>query len=176
MTTFTREQIYQALFGYISPLLAPGAVAGPPDGGNAAGTGLPASPGMPTSDRPFNMVSREVIEVQRVPPLLQPVLFMDEAMEDYTRDGNGLYHRRWTVYFHVGCTSSRGTAASTILNPLLDILEDAIPPLDDNLLDLGDLLDTAQFAGLSIKNLGNNAIDSGQRQAVAYVPFEIVFG
>lgn len=164
-----RETIYQALFGMVTPLLAPGATLGGPVDGQA--------PGTPTSAKPFNVVSREVIEVQRVPPLLQPVLFMDEAMEDYVRDGRGLLHHRWTVYFHVGCTSTPGTAASTILNPLIDTLEAALTPdaFAGSPLGLGNLIEHAQLSGLSIKNLGNNSTEPDYRQAVAYVPFEIVF-
>lgn len=169
----TREQIYGALFNKVVPLRAPGAVNGPPDG--QAGSGATAAPGTPSSTQPFNLVSREVIEVQRVPPGLQPVLFMDEAMEDYMFDGAGLLHNKWTVYFHVGCTSVRGTAAATILNPLLDTLQQTLAPGDGNVLGFGDTIESAQFVGLSVKNLGNNFADPDARQAVAYVPFQIVF-
>lgn len=171
----TRETIYTALFGLVSPLRAPGAVNGSPDG--VAANGVQAAPGTPTSQKPFNMVSREVIEVQRVPPGLQPVLFMDEAMEDYFFDGNGLLHKKWTVYFHVGCTTVKGTAAATVLNPLMDTLEAALEP-DTQVHPLGlgqDTIESAQLSGLSVKNLGNNFSDPDVRQAVAYVPFQIVF-
>jgi hypothetical protein len=169
----TREQIYGAVFSMVTPLRAPGAVDGPPDG--QMGNGVTAAPGTPTAQKPFNLVSREVIEVQRVPPLLQPVLFMDEAMEEYIFSGRELIAYRWTIYFHVGCTSHRGTAAATILNPLIDTLIAAFPATDGNILNLGDVIDSAQFKGLSVKNLGNNFPDPDARQAVAYVPFEIVF-
>lgn len=171
----TREQIYLALFGLVTPLRAAGAVDGSPDG--ELSNGVQAAPGTPTSDRPFNMVSREVIEVQRVPPGLQPVLFMDEAMEDYFFDGNGLLHLRWTVYFHVGCTTHKGIAAATVLNPLLDLLEVTLDPdAHPHPLGLGqDKIESAQISGLSVKNLGNNFSDPLVRQAVAYVPFQIVF-
>lgn len=169
----SREDVYGALFGMLTPLRAPGAVDGPPDG--ELGLGVQAAPGDPTAGQPFNLVSREVIEVQRVPPGLQPVLFMDEAMEDYAFDGNGLLHLKWTVYFHVGCTTTRGTAAATVLNPLIDLLQKTLPPMDGNVLGMGDQIESAQFAGLSVKNLGNNNSDPNVRQAVAYVPFEITF-
>lgn len=171
--TATREQIYGALFNLLLPLRAPGAINGPPDGD--PGTGVIATPGNPTASRPFNLVSREVIEVQRVPPGLQPVLFMDEAMEDYMFDGRGLQHDRWTVYFHVGCTSVRGTPAATILNPLIDLLQITLEPGDGNILGFGDFIESAQFSGLSVKNLGDNFSDPNARQAVAYVPFQLVF-
>lgn len=170
----TRESIYGTLFAAVEALRAPGAIDGPPDGQPNV-LGVSAVPGTPTPSQPFNLVSREVIEVQNVPPLLQPVLFMDEAIEEYTRDGNGLYHKRVTVYFHVGCTSMRGTASATILNPLIETLEALLSPLNGDVLGFGDLVDTAQFAGLSPKNLGNNGTEPDHRQAVAYVPFEIVF-
>lgn len=170
----SRESVYLALFELVTPLRAPGAVDGPADG-NLNASGTTAAPGSPTADCPFNLVSREVIEVQRVQPYLQPVLFMDEALEDYVHDGAGLYHRRWTVYFHVGCVSARGTAAASILNPLLDVLETALAPRDGNALGLGDVVTMAQLTGLSVKNLGNNSLAPDQRQAVAYVPFRIDF-
>lgn len=169
----TREHIYGALFDIVATLRAPGATNGAPDGDPASG--VAAAPGTPTAQRPFNLVTREVIEAQRVPPGLQPVLFMDDAMEDYVSDGNDLLHNRWTIYFHVGCTSVKGTAASTVLNPLIDLLQQTLAPGDGNALGLGDVLATAQFTGLSVKNLGNNFSDPNARQAVAYVPFEIIF-
>jgi uncharacterized protein YejL (UPF0352 family) len=170
-----RETIYEAVFALVLPLLAPGVTAGPPDG-KPDSSGNEAAPGAPSPAHPFNLISREVIEVQRVPPLLQPVLFMDEAMEDYVDDGGGLYHRRWTVYFHVGCVTARGTAAATVLNPLIDALEAALVPTDSNLLALGDIVSNAQVSGLSVKNLGNNSVSPDTRQAVAYVPFQLNFG
>jgi len=162
-----RETIYTALFAMVTPLLAPGALLGGPCKDQI--------PGAPTSAQPFNCISRETIEVQRVPPALQPVLFMDEAMEDYVRDGSGLFHKRWTIYFHVGCTSQTGAPASAVLNPILDLVELTLGAADGDALGLGDLLESAQLSGLSIKNLGNNSTDPQSRQAVAYVPFEIVF-
>jgi hypothetical protein len=169
----SREQIYGALFNLVTPLRAPEAIDGPPDG--EQGSGIVATPGSPTDLQPFNLVSREVIEVQRVPPLLQPVLFMDEAMEEYVLDGHNLLSNKWTVYFHIGCTSQRGTAAATILNPLIDLLQETLAPGDGNCLGLGDVVANAQFTGLSVKNLGNNFLDSDFRQAVAYIPFQIIF-
>jgi hypothetical protein len=169
----SREDVYAALFGLLTPLRAPGAVDGSPDG--ELGSGVQAAPGDPLETQPFNLVSREVIEVQRVPPGLQPVLFMDEAMEDYVFDGNGLLHVKWTVYFHVGCTTMRGTAAATVLNPLIDMLQNTLLPMDGNILGFGDMIESAQFAGMSVKNLGNNFSDPNVRQAVAYIPFQITF-
>lgn len=176
MTQPTRETVYQAAFAKILPLLAPGAVAGPPTGETS--NGVTAAPGSPTADAPFNLISREVIEVQRVPPGLQPVLFMDEAIEEYVGRGPGLVFSKWTIYFHVGCTSQPGTAAATVLNPLLDKLQSALAPAawqDAQDLGLGAVIERAQFSGLAIKNLGDNSTDPSQRQAVAYVPFEIIF-
>jgi hypothetical protein len=168
-----RETVYEALLAKVMPLLAPGAVAGSPDG-EANSQGVTAAPGVPTAQQPFNLISREVIEVQRVPPELQPVLFMDEAMEEYRSSGVGLVRNVWTVYFHVGCTSPKGTAAATILNPLLDTLTSALAPTDGDLLGLGDFINEAQLVGLSVKNLGNNNLSPDVRQAVAYVPFQLI--
>jgi len=170
-----RETIYLALFALVTPLRAPGAVDGRPDGNGDAKAGTP------TADKPFNLVSRKVIEVQRVPPSLQPVLFMDEAFEEFIREGTGLVKRKWTVYFHVGATAQIGTASQTILNPLLDTLEAAVTPTDpDDSHKLGlegpnNIIESAQFNGLAIKNLGGNSTDPNCGQAVCYVPYEIIF-
>lgn len=168
--TVPREHLYNdALFmAFLAPLLAPGATLGGPIGGQL--------PGTPTLSRPFNIVSRETIEVQRVPPMLQPVLFMDEAIEEYVNNGSGLISIKATVYIHIGCTSQPGTPAASILNPLLDVVMHALAPdVYPEGLGLGDLVDTAQFSGLSVKNLGQNSTDPTYRQAVAYVPFELIF-
>lgn len=162
-----RETLYSTIFNYVAPLLAPGAVLGGP---------VPnQNPGVPTTAQPFNIISRETIEVQRVPPLLQPVLFMDEAIEEYVTSGTGLVSMKATIYFHVGITSAPGTAAPTLLNPLLDLLMNTMVVAGQHNLGLGDLIERAQFAGVSVKNLGQNSTDPSYRQAVAYVPFEIVY-
>lgn len=161
-----RESIYQAIFALVTPLLAPGATPASP--------GADATPGTPTVDRPFNLVSREVIEVQRVPPLLQPVLFVDEAIEENVDSGQGLTKGKWTVYFHIGCTSTKGTAASTILNPLIDMVEAQFAvPVAEDVLTLGGLVDKVELKGISIKNMGNNNTKPDFRQAVCYLPIEI---
>ena len=163
-----RESIYLPLFAMVETLLAPGAVPASP--------GVDAVPGVPTAQQPFNLVSREVIEVQRVPPLLQPVLFMDEVMEEYVNDGNGLYYHRWTVFFHVGCAGPKGTAMATIMNPLIDAVETLLSAnIEDNLLQLGDVITSAQFQGASPKDLANNSTQPQYRQAAAYMPFQILF-
>jgi len=163
-----RESIYVPLFNMLNTLLAPGAVPASP--------GVDAIPGAPTSTKPFNLVSREVIEIQRVPPLLQPVLFMDEVMEQYVQAGDGLYYHRWTVFFHVGCCGGKGVAMSTILNPLIDVVENLfLSAIEGNLIGLGDTLARAQFFGVSPKDLANNSTKPEYRQAGAYMPFEIIF-
>lgn len=165
----TREDLYNgALFTrYLAPLLAPGATLGGPIAGQ--------TPGVPTLARPFNIVSRETIEVQRIAPLLQPVLFMDEAIEEFGDRGAGLTLVKATVYFHIGCTSTPGTPAASILNPLLDTLVNTLRDGAALQLGLGDLVERAQFSGISVKNLGQNSTDPNARQAAAYVPFEIIF-
>lgn len=164
-----RETLYGAtLFTkFLAPLLAPGATLGGPVDSQL--------PGVPTLLQPFNTVSRETIEVQRVPPLLQPVLFMDEAVEEYSDKGPSLTLVKATVYFHIGVTSLPGTAAASILNPLIDVLNAALTSDAAYNLGLGDLIERAQFSGVSVKNLGQNSTDPLARQAVAYVPFEIFF-
>lgn len=168
-----RETIYQALFALVTPLLAPGAVDGPPDGNpNSAGT--KAAPGTPSANHPFNLISREVIEVQRVPPNLQPVLFMDEAFEENVNSGDGLTKGKWTIYLHIGCCSQKGTASSTILNPLIDVVEPCFDvPVGEDKLTLGGLVESVELKGIAIKNLGNNSTKPDFRQAVCYLPIEI---
>jgi len=165
-----RETLYDTTIfqGYLVPLLAPGATVGGPIAAQ--------KPGVPTPTQPFNIVSRETIEVQRVPPLLQPVLFMDEAVEDYVTDGKGLVHLRFTIYFHVGVCSAPGTPAASLLNPLLDTLNNALSTDEAMATNFGldDAIEYAQFAGVSVKNMGQNSSDPKYRQAAAYVPFEIV--
>lgn len=168
MFVIEREVLYGTLFNnFLAPLLAPGAALGGPV--------IDQLPGVPTPTQPFNIVSRETIEVQRVPPLLQPVLFMDEAVEEYMDRGTGLTFAKVTVYFHIGVTSMPGTPAASLLNPLLDTLNNILSQAATYNLSLGDLIERAQFTGVSVKNLGQNSMDPMARQAVAYVPFEIFF-
>ena len=133
---------------------------------------------------PFKTISRETVEVQRIPPSQQPVLFLDEALEDFITGGVGLTSHKATIYFHVGCTSQKGTPAATILNPLLDALEAAFAngaadeAINALLVQQGyssDDIERVQFAGLAVKDLGQNSTDPEYRQAVAYVPFEIIY-
>lgn len=152
----SREAVYTALFALVQKLQSSG--------------------GEPTPTQPFMTVSREVIEVQNVAPGDQPVLFMDEAFEDYGDSGVALVPRKWTVYFHVGCTTEKGCAASTVLNPLIDAVEAALQPsMGDEMqnLGLGDFIQNVQLKGMAIKNLGNNSPDPMKRQAVCYLPVEI---
>lgn len=162
-----RETAYSALFGYASPLLAPGATIGGP---------IPnQQPGTPTLAQPFNIVSRETIEVQRVPPALQPVLFMDEAIEEFIARNDQLTSVKSTVYFHIGVTSTPGTPAATLLNPLIDLVVNTLggPDLAD--FKMNGLVRRAQWSGIAVKNLGQNSTDPSHRQAVAYLPFELVW-
>lgn len=164
-----REALYTALYSLVTPLLAPGATEGGPTDDQSAGN--------PTASQPFNCISREVIEVQRVPPGLQPVLFMDEAFEDNIDGGIGLVGRKFTVYFHIGCTTQRGSPASTILNPLIDAVEQALQPTGGSErqdLGLGDFTISCQLKGMAIKNLGNNSLEPDTRQAVCYLPVEVM--
>lgn len=163
-----REIVYQALYALVTPLLAQGAALGGPCEDQ--------QPGTPTATQPFSCISREVIEVQRVPPSLQPVLFMDEAFEENTEGGYGLVGRKWTVYFHIGCTTAKGEPASATLNPLIDAVEAALQPEageEAQFLGLRDLIQNVQLSGMAFKNLGNNSTDPEARQAVCYLPVVI---
>lgn len=163
---FSREAIYQAMFALVTPLLAPGATPAAP--------GVDPQPGSPTAQQPFNLVSREVTEVQRVDPGLQPVLFMDEAFEENDNSGKGLTKGKWTVYFHIGCTSAKGSPASAILNPLIDAVEAVFAvPVGEDALTLSGLVESVELKGIGIKNLGNNSTSPDVRQAVFYLPVEI---
>jgi hypothetical protein len=173
----TREQIYGALFALLTPLLAPGAEDGAPDG--EAGMNGSARPGTPTAEQPFNLVSREVIEVQRVPPALQPVLFMYEMDEDFGDSGDGLTPLTFVVILIFGVTSPKGTPGQTLLNPLIDRVVDALQPPggeDDQRLPDADgnpLVEWVRIKGKAGKNHGNNATDPDFRQASYYLPLEI---
>lgn len=163
-----RETVYRALYALVTPLLAPGASLGGPCDNQ--------QPGTRTATQPFSCISREVIEVQRVPPSLQPVLFMDEAFEDAESGGYGLVGRKWTVYFHIGCTVPKGTPTSLVLNPLIDAVESAMQPEmgeEAQFLGLRDLIQNVQLSGMAFKNLGNNSTDPEARQAVCYLPVVI---
>jgi len=173
----TREQIYQALFALLTPLLAPGAEDGTPDG--EQGQNGAARPGTPTADRPFNLVSREVIEVQRVPPALQPALFLYEMDEEFGDSGPGLTPLSFTVVLIFGVTTPKGTPGQTLLNPLIDRVLDALQPAggeDEQHLPDGDgnpLVEWVRVKGKAGKNHGNNATDPEYRQASYYLPLEI---
>jgi len=173
----TREQIYQALFALLTPLLAPGAEDGTPDG--EQGQNGAARPGTPTADRPFNLVSREVIEVQRVPPALQPVLFLYEMDEEFGDSGPGLTPLSFVVVLIFGVTAPKGTPGQTLLNPLIDRVLDALQPAggeDEQQLPDADgnpLVEWVRVKGKAGKNHGNNATDPDCRQASYYLPLEI---
>jgi hypothetical protein len=166
--TIARETVYSVLFELLTPLLAPGATPSSP--------GNDAQPGTPTADQPFNLVSREVIEVNRVPPGLQPVLFMDEVLEEEGDDGQGLPYEKWNLLLHVGVTSSKGTPAAPLLNPLIDLVLAAIGPAggdDIQALGLAEV-DSVRVMGAIVKNLGQNSTSADCRQAVAYIPIQIL--
>jgi hypothetical protein len=173
----TREQIYGALFALLTPLLAPGAEDGYPDG--EQGQNGVAKPGTPTAEQPFNLISREVIEVQRVPPALQPVLFMYEMDEDFGDSGPGLTLLTFTVVLIFGATSQKGTPGQAVLNPLIDCVLAALEPANgDDLQQLMDddgnpLVEWVRVKGKAGKNHGNNSTDPDVRQASYYLPLEI---
>jgi hypothetical protein len=174
MSTPTREQVYSALFALVSPLLAPGAVGGPPDGG-ADENGVPASPGTPSAGQPFNLVSREVIEPQRVPVGLQPCLMQYEFNEENVFSGRAMVKKVWTVVFIIAATHARGTPGATVLNPLIDLVESLfVPPVGEDVLTLGLAgIDNVQLTGTGGKDHGDNSTKTETRQAVYYLPVEI---
>lgn len=150
-----RETVYQALFALLTPLKESDAE---PYG-------------------PFKTVSRETVEVQNVPPGEQPVLFMDEVMEEAEEPGQGLPIETWSVLLHVGVCSEKGTSAASLLNPLVDAVLTAVRPSPpDDIQDLGlpESIDRVRVKGAIIKNLGQNSKKAGARQAVAYVPVQII--
>lgn len=155
MTMATRAEVYDALFALVEPL------------------GPKGAPGQ----RIFKTVSQETIEVQNVDPGEQPVLFMDQAFEENVYQGADLKYRLWTVYFHIGCCTAKGTAASTVLNPLIEAVEAALRstvPDEEQQLGLGDKVTAVRCKGVGMKDLGQNSTDADKRQAVYYLPVEIV--
>jgi len=144
----TREQIYQALFALVAPLSK-------------------------SRNGPFATVTREIIECQRVPPLQQPVLMQDEAYEDREWTGN-LPKDVWTVYFHIAATSKKGTAGSTVLNPLIDaVIAALVPPSGDDDQTLGGLVKYVRVKGRAAKDSGDNSTSPDYRQGIYYLPVEI---
>ena len=149
MTT-NREAIYKALFALVTPL-----------GARQGGT--------------FKTVTREVEEVTRVDPGAQPVLMQDEVTEATNDEGENLPPRIWTVVFHIGVTSTKGTAGQSLLNPLIDAVEAALAPgVGDEKQTLGGLVEHVQIKGTAVKIHGNNSTRPDARQAICYFPVEIV--
>ncbi len=171
---YSREQVYTALFGLVTPLLSPWAVDGPPDGGPGI-DGVPAAPGDATADQPFNLISREIIEVSRIPPALQPALLMYEMDEQYINSGDGLTKCVWTVVFIFAACSQRGTPGQTILNPLIDrVLSVLEPPAGEALNTLGGMCYQVLANGTAGKDHGDNSTSSDYRQASYYLPVQII--
>lgn len=171
--TATREQIYSALFALVTPLRAPGAVEGPPDG-SPGDNDISAAPGTPTPSQPFNLVSREVIEVQRVPQGLQPCLMQYEFNEGWIYSGRGLVKKVWTVIFIIGTTHTKGQSGAAILNPMIDALEAALSPKDgEDTQTLGGLVDNVQMVGQAGKDHGDNSTKTTVRNSAYYLPVEI---
>lgn len=165
----TREQIYQALFGLVTPLRAPGAVDGFPDGDNPNG----AKPGNPTTGQPFNCVTREIIEVQRVPPALQPVLMLYEFNEMFVEQKYAMIAGEFQCVFIIGAASTRGTPGQTLLNPCIDAVLAALEPDDGgDKQTLGGLVDRVMVKGTAGKDHGNNSTKDW-RQAAYYLPISI---
>jgi hypothetical protein len=168
----SREQVYQALFNLVTPLRATGAVDGFPDGKGPRG----AKPGTPTADKPFNCVTREIIEAQRVPPALQPILMLYEFNELTTERGRGQSEREWQVILMIGVTSQAGTPGQTILNPCIEKVLAALEPSGgEELQTLGNLVDRVVLKGTAGKDHGNNST-AGHRQATYYLPVSIFPG
>jgi hypothetical protein len=148
--TVSREQVYQALFALLTPL-------GPGGSGD------------------FKTVTREVYPVQSWKPGEQPVLMLDEAYEDSQGDKFGLITNKWTSYIHIGITTTKGTPGATILNPLIDKVEAAIWPTTKAVQTLGGLIYRISPKGRAMKDTGDNMTDPKARQAVYYMPLEIIF-
>jgi hypothetical protein len=168
-----RETVYAALFALLTPLRADDAVDGPPDGSSS--DGVAAKPGTPSPAQPFALVSRETIELQRVPPGLQPVLFMDEVLEDQITAGKGLYSENWNVLLHIGVTGAGGQSAAALLNPLIDAVLAAVRPVEGaTVQNLGLAeVEEVKLDGAIVKNLSQNT-KGAVRQAAAYIPLKIL--
>src|ERR1700759_5051626 len=120
----TREEIYGALFALVTPLidLDAEAIAASPNH-------LVLDEGASTTpQKPFRTISRDVVEVQRIEPGNQPVLMLYEMDETFEPRGDGLLRESWTAVFIFGVTSERGTPGQTLLNPLIDLVQQALAP------------------------------------------------
>ena len=162
----TREQIYQALFDLVIPLCSEDGFDTPfPEDE----TRIP----VPTSDRPFAVVTREVIETARVAPGLQPILMMYEMDERFEHVGQQMTKLVWTVVFIIGATTQKGTPGQTVLNPLIDALISALGPDGDDPQTLGGLCDMVILNGSAGKDHGDNST-AEYRQASYYLPVQII--
>jgi hypothetical protein len=171
MSSPTREDIYQALFALVTPLIAVD------DATRAASPNhlqLPAS-APTTAEQPFRTISREVIECQRIEPGNQPVLMMYEMDEHFDDSGPGLTPYGFRVVFIFGVTSAKGTPGQTLLNPLIELAHDAIdrPDNEEDVNTLGGLVEWARVKGTAGKDHGNNSTSPDHRQASYYLPVEI---
>jgi hypothetical protein len=154
----TREQVFTALFELLEPLQAP------------AGTTWPYP-----METPFKTVSRRCQEPGQGPgeidSILKPALMMWEQPELVDDGEKGTRTRHWPVWLIIAFeNTNRELAGSTILNPLLDAVEEALAPDDPvgNVLRLmipqSDhtnlaLVAVAYIEGVPVKNNGDGQVD-----------------
>lgn len=146
----TREEIYQALFALVTPL-------GPAPGGNGT----------------FASVSREVQQVQRVDASLQPVLMQYEMDESWDWQAPPLAKKALDCWFLIGVQTNKGTPGATLLNPLIDAVENVLrAPLGQPFQTLSGYAFSCQPLEL-IKDVGDNSTQN-PRQASASLRVHII--
>lgn len=142
----TREQIYSALFNLV--VTAVGSLV------------------VTTSRRPdiFSSLS----------PQMQPALFMEQIHQNPLRKGIGLpYYWELDVNFIIYCYAPNdGIAPDTLLNPILDAIENAIPPATRTGISQAQTLG-GLVSEVRLLEKGGEASGSLVNQAWAFVPVRI---
>ena len=119
----------------------------------------------------FNTTSRRLVVWDDVPQDLQPALFQNQKKEIPT--GQPGLNQVWTltvdIFIYAHNMGDKSTAPSTIINPLIDAVQNAIAP--DPVTNKQTLGGLVQHAGIE----GSIVTDEGVLgdQAVAIIPISI---
>ena len=142
----TREQVFQAVFGLVQTLPQ------------------------------FKLVTRRYIRPSAVEAINTPALVSWEQPEKTEGGDIGLRKRWWEVWLIiVYYNNDQNVAGATILNPLLDAVEEAIRGPDNPVHQtqtLGGLVQAVYIDGATVKAISDVDIDHGQGGAV--IPVRIL--
>lgn len=127
----------------------------------------------PLGSKDFKTVTREAREVQSFGVGEQPVLIQYEMDEDYSNDPSRPTKRTMSCWLIVGVMTKKGTAGASVLNPLIDKIENLLNPLPGMAFQtLGDTVFSCKIVRV-IKDVGDNAT-SEYRQAAASIELQII--